>query len=139
MVMICRFFAGSRVFAISGMVEYIKCMSTEKTTREKQMPSSFQELIRSSEKPVLVDFYADWCGPCKMVSPAVERIASELKGRLVTVKVNIDKKQHVASQHSIQSIPTIMLFYQGRELMRLQGAYPYEQLKSQVERHLQEL
>ena len=100
------------------------------------MPGSFQELIHSSERPVLVDFYADWCGPCKMVSPAVKQISSELKGRVVTVKVNVDKKEHVASRHKIQSIPTIMIFYQGRELMRLQGAYPYEQLKSQVLAHL---
>jgi thioredoxin len=100
------------------------------------MPSSFQELIETSEKPVLVDFYADWCGPCKMVSPAVKQIAADLRGRITTVKVNVDRKQHVAAKHRIQSIPTIMLFHRGRELMRLQGAYPYEQLKSQVEAHL---
>ena len=97
-------------------------------------PASLPELIRSSRKPVLVDFWAEWCDPCKMVSPVVERIAKEYSGRLMTVKVNIDEKPHVASTYEVHSIPTIMLFYQGDSLMRVVGAQPYEALKREIER-----
>lgn len=96
------------------------------------LPKSFFELINQSEKPVLVDFWAELCGPCRMVSPTVARIASDLKGRIITVKVNVDKKQHIAAHYQINSIPTIMLFHRGKTLMRLAGAYPYEAMKSEV-------
>lgn len=99
-------------------------------------PKSFFELIRTSDIPVLVDFYADWCGPCKMVSPAVKQISGELKGRLFTVKINVDKKPQIAGAYQISSIPTIMLFSKGEPIMRLQGAYPYESLKQEVLKHL---
>ena len=101
-----------------------------------QLPPKFEELIQSSEVPVLVDFYADWCGPCKIVSPVIARLAGEYRGRLVTVKINTEKKQALSLKYSIQSIPTIMLFYKGQQLMRLQGAYPYEALKAELEKHL---
>jgi len=101
-----------------------------------KMPHSFDDLIRTSDLPVLVDFYADWCGPCKMVSPVVARLASEYKGRLVTVKINTEKKQSLSAKYAIQSIPTIMLFHKGRQLMRLQGAYPYDSLKAELDRNL---
>jgi thioredoxin len=100
------------------------------------LPPGFEDLIRTSDLPVLVDFYADWCGPCKMVSPVIARLAGEYKGRLVTVKINTEKKQAIAARYSIQSIPTIMLFHKGKELMRLSGAYPYESLKAELEKNL---
>lgn len=102
----------------------------------EKLPPSFFDLINQSEKPVLVDFWAQWCGPCRMVSPAISRIASELKERLLTVKVNVDLKQHVAARYEITSIPTIMLFHKGVALMRLTGAYPYETLKREIEKAL---
>jgi thioredoxin len=100
------------------------------------LPKSFFDLITQSEKPVLVDFWAEWCGPCKMVSPTVARIASDLKGRIIAVKVNVDKKPHIAGHYQINSIPTLMLFHRGKTLMRLSGAYPYEILKPEVEKAL---
>ncbi len=103
---------------------------------QKNLPKSFNDLINSSDVPVLVDFWAEWCGPCRMVSPAVQQIAREYKGRLLTVKVNVDEKPHVAAQYQIQSIPTIMLFKNGAPVMRLTGAYPYEAIKAEIDRYL---
>ena len=100
------------------------------------LPPSFEDLIKSSELPVLVDFYADWCGPCKMVSPVIAQLAKEYKGRIVTVKINTEKRQSIAAHYSIQSIPTIMLFHKGKQLMRLQGAHPYESLKNELDKSL---
>ncbi len=101
-----------------------------------QLPKSFDDLIFHSKLPVLVDFWASWCGPCQMVSPAIEKIASEFKGRMLVVKVNVDERQHVASKYEVTSIPTIMLFNRGESLMRLTGALPYETIKTEVTRIL---
>lgn len=103
---------------------------------DKHLPPSFNDLVRGNELPVLVDFYADWCGPCKMVSPAIARLAAEGKGRFLTVKVDTDRKQDLARQYEITGIPTIMLFHKGEVLMRLSGAYPYEALRSEIEKAL---
>jgi thioredoxin 1 len=89
-------------------------------------PKSFLELVRVTRVPLLVDFWAEWCGPCRMVSPAIQRIARECDGRLLTVKVNVDRKPDVAQAFEVQGIPTIMLFWKGESHMRLTGAYPYE-------------
>jgi thioredoxin len=116
---------------------YVRLITNEvDIMTEQKLPKSFFDLINTSEKPVLVDFWAEWCGPCRMVSPAVEKIASEMKGKLLTIKVNVDKKQHVAGQYQINSIPTIMLFKNGEPIMRLTGAHPYESLKKEIEKAL---
>lgn len=96
------------------------------------LPPNFVELIQNSDKPVLVDFYADWCGPCKTVSPVVSRIAKENKDRLLTIKINADRKPQIAQIYQISSVPTIMLFKNGKPVMRLQGAYPYEYMRAEV-------
>jgi thioredoxin 1 len=90
------------------------------------LPGSFFELIRVSDMPVLVDFWAEWCGPCRIVSPSIERLAHENTGRFLTVKVNVDRKPDVAQIFEVQGIPTIMLFWKGEPRMKLTGAYPYE-------------
>ncbi|RLD09378.1 thioredoxin [candidate division KSB1 bacterium] len=102
----------------------------------QNLPKTFNELINNSPLPVLVDFWAEWCGPCRQVSPAVQQIAREYKGRLLTVKVNVDEKPHVAAQYQIQSIPTIMLFKNGQPIMRLTGAYPYGAIKAEIDKKL---
>ena len=99
---------------------------------KKNLPKLFFDLIQESDLPVVVDFWAPWCGPCKQVSPAVAKLAKELKGKIVVVKVNVDEKQHIAARYKIQSIPTIMMFFKGYIKMRLTGAYPYENIKQEV-------
>ena len=100
------------------------------------LPPSFDALIQKSDIPVLVDFYADWCGPCKMVSPSIQKLAGEYKGRILTVKVDTDKKPALAARWNITGIPTIMLFHKGEVLLRLAGAQPYALLKQEVEKAL---
>jgi len=100
--------------------------------RAAGLPASFFELVRVSDMPVLVDFWAEWCGPCRTVSPAIERLAREYSGRILTVKVNVDKKPDVAQAYEVQGIPTIMLFWKGEPRMRLTGAYPYEAIRQNI-------
>jgi thioredoxin 1 len=99
------------------------------------LPRSFDELITTSDKPVLVDFWAAWCVPCRMVSPIVEQIAKAYTGRLITVKVNVDEKQHIAAQYQISNIPTILLFWKGQTLMQIMGVQSFEQIKQQIDDH----
>jgi thioredoxin len=99
---------------------------------KNKLPKSFFDLIEQSDVPVVVDFGAPWCAPCRMVSPALERLATEFKGKLVVVKINVDEKQHIAGRYQIQSIPTIMMFHKGNTLMRLTGALPYESIRQEV-------
>jgi thioredoxin len=100
--------------------------------RTDGLPGSFFELVRVSDMPVLVDFWAEWCGPCRTVSPAIERLAKEYSGRILTVKVNVDRKPDVAQAYEVQGIPTIMLFWKGEPRMRLTGAYPYEAIRQNI-------
>jgi thioredoxin 1 len=100
------------------------------------LPKSFEDLIQKSDLPVLVDFWAEWCGACRTVSPAIQKIAAEFKGRLLTVKVNVDQKPHVAGKYQISSIPTIMMFDKGQVRMRLTGALPYNALKAEIQKYL---
>ncbi|UCE08812.1 MAG: thioredoxin [bacterium] len=92
--------------------------------------------MQNSELPVVVDFWSEWCGPCKMVSPALEKLAQELKGKIMVIKINVDKKPHISAQYQIQSIPTIMMFHKGTQKMRLVGALPYEAIKQEVTKNL---
>jgi thioredoxin 1 len=99
---------------------------------ENILTTSFSELLNTADKPVLVDFWAEWCGPCRVTGPIIKQIAGEYSGRLITVKVNVDKKQDIAAQYQIASIPTIMMFWKGQEIMRLTGALPYDEIKQQI-------
>ena len=103
---------------------------------EKTKPKSFFDLVQNSKKPILVDFYADWCSPCKMVSPAIEKVAKDFSGKVMTIKIDIDKAQAAAAKYQIQNIPTIMLFKNGKDVMRLTGAQPYEVIKKEVQKNL---
>jgi len=97
---------------------------------------SFEQDVLKSDKPVLVDFWAAWCGPCRLVAPAVEEIASEYHGRLKVVKVDVDQNQDVAIRYGVQSIPTLMVFKAGVVVDRVLGAVPKPRLVTMVQRHL---
>lgn len=84
------------------------------------MNSSFSKLI-SSEKPVLIDFFADWCGPCKMLSPILKEVKDKLGDRVSIIKIDIDKNQQVASQYQVRGVPTMILFQNGKQLWRQSG------------------
>ena len=86
--------------------------------------ASFASEVLQSDKPVLVDFWAEWCGPCKMVAPVLEEIASENAGKIEVVKLNIDENPGVARDYSIMSIPTMSVFQGGKVVKQIVGAKP---------------
>ncbi|MCC8407198.1 MAG: thioredoxin [Rickettsia endosymbiont of Ecitomorpha arachnoides] len=82
---------------------------------DKITDSSFKKEVLESDLPVLVDFWAEWCGPCKMLTPIIDEISKELKGKVKVLKMNIDENPNIPSEYGIRSIPTIMLFKNGEQ------------------------
>ena len=81
----------------------------------------FEEKVLKSEIPVLVDFYAEWCGPCKMAAPVLDELADDSKGKYSIVKVNVDENQDLAGEYGVMSIPTVVMFNKGKEVNRKIG------------------
>jgi thioredoxin 1 len=98
--------------------------------------ATFDETIASSEVPVLVDFWAEWCGPCKVIAPILEEIAGEQAGKLKVAKLNIDENLDVTRRYEVMSIPTLVLFKDGEAVGRLIGAKPKGQLLQEISAHL---
>ena len=95
--------------------------------------ANFDELVLKAGSPVLVDFWAPWCGPCRMVAPVVEELAEEYDGRVNFVKVNVDNAPRIASRYGIMSIPTLMLFKEGQPVDTVIGFRPKEELKKSLD------
>lgn len=97
--------------------------------------SNFNSLL-GEQLPVLVDFWAPWCGPCRMVSPIVDELAGELAGRLVVAKCNVDENQDIAMKYGVMSIPTLVILKGGEEVGRIVGAMPKPALTAEIEKYI---
>lgn len=98
--------------------------------------SNFDEIVLKSDKPVLVDFWAEWCGPCRMVGPIVEELAKEYEGRAVIGKVDVDSNSAVSAQLGIRNIPTLLIFKDGKVVDKQVGAVPKSVLAGKLDAQL---
>nr|AYR06505.1 thioredoxin [Rhodogorgon sp.] len=98
--------------------------------------SSFQEEVLESSKLVLVDFWAPWCGPCRMVASVIDEIAYEYSASIKVVKINTDENPSTATQYGIRSIPTLMIFNEGQRVDTVIGAVPKSTLEAKIQEHL---
>jgi len=118
-------------------------MLASSNVEKKEMPSkpiditdaNFDEII-SKYDTVVVDFWAPWCGPCKMIEPSIKKLAGEMKGKVVFAEMNVDENPKTAMRYRVMSIPTLILFKKGRMEERSVGAMPYEILKEWISRYI---
>ncbi len=95
--------------------------------------NNFENEVMKSEIPVLIDFYAEWCGPCRMMAPVVEQFASEYEGRIKIVKINVDEESDLAARFGVQSIPSFIFIKDGKVVDRVTGAMPRPVLKGYLD------
>ena len=98
--------------------------------------SIFDEIVASSDKPVVVDFWAEWCGPCKMIAPILDEVSRDYDGRVQVAKLNVDDNPEVAAKYGIRGIPTLLLFKQGEVVATKVGALSKSQLPQFLDSHL---
>ncbi|MCL4863584.1 MAG: thioredoxin [Caldilineaceae bacterium] len=98
--------------------------------------ATFDDTVIQAEKPVLVDFWAEWCGPCKMIAPVLDELATELDGQLVIGKLDVDENPDTSMAYGVMSIPTLLLFKGGEPVDRIVGAQPKAQLLKRLQPHL---
>lgn len=98
--------------------------------------SQFYNKVRTSDKVVVMDFFATWCGPCKMLTPIFESLSQEMGDEVDFAKVDIDRSLEVAQEYKIVSVPTMIIFKNGKEVQRIVGFLPKEQIKSKIKAHL---
>jgi thioredoxin 1 len=98
--------------------------------------SNFKSVVLESDKPVLVDFWAEWCGPCRMIGPIVEEIHNEYEGKAVIGKLNVDENPDIATDYSVRGIPTILVFKGGVVVDKIVGAVPKQQITAKIDAQL---
>ncbi len=98
--------------------------------------NSFNDEVLKSDKPVLVDFWAEWCGPCRMVGPVVEELAGEYEGKVKVGKVDVDNNPQISMQYGIRSIPSLLIFKGGEVVDQIVGAVPKNELQKHLDAHL---
>ncbi|HHU12243.1 MAG TPA: thioredoxin [Clostridiaceae bacterium] len=98
--------------------------------------NTFEDLVLKADKPVLVDFWAVWCGPCRQVGPVVDRLAKDYDGKLTVGKVNVDEQTELAERYRVMSIPTLYVFKAGEVVDKLVGARPYNDLKVILDKYV---
>lgn len=102
----------------------------------KQQFTSFEDLLAHSDRPVLVDFYATWCGPCQMMTPILEQVNTQLKDKLKVIKIDAERYSQLASKYQIHAYPTLVLFKDGQPVDRIEGVLMTEQLVQRLQPHL---
>jgi thioredoxin len=102
----------------------------------KKQFASFEEMLKASETPLLVDFYAPWCGPCQMMGPVLEEVSKQMQGKVKVVKINTDNYPQLASKYQIQALPTLVLFKGGEPVQRFEGAVQAPQLVSNLQSYV---
>ena len=139
MIATCPHCHGQNRLPAARLTEQAKCGRCKQAILPLRTPvslhseSDFDELVRDAPLPVVVDFWAAWCGPCRAVAPEVERLAGERSGRVIVAKVDTEELAGVAARYAIRSIPTMIVFRGGREAKRILGARP----ASEITRELQ--
>ena len=99
----------------------------------KVTDQSFQADVLDSKTPVVVDFWAEWCGPCRMIAPSLEELSNEYNGKLTVAKINIDENPQVPTKYGVRGIPTMMIFHQGQVAATKVGALPKSKIKEWIE------
>ncbi len=98
--------------------------------------NSFEEMLSGSDVPVLVDFYAEWCGPCQMMTPILEQVNAQLQGQLRIVKIDTEKYTQLATHYEINALPTLVLFKQGKPIERIEGVMQAPQLVQHLQKFI---
>jgi len=108
-------------------------MGNSKSLEVEVNGNNFQQEVLESSIPVLVDFWASWCMPCRMLAPTIEKLAEENQGKLKVCKLNTDENQNISAQYGIQGIPTLIVFKEGKEVGRIVGVMPKEKLQEKLD------
>jgi thioredoxin 1 len=98
----------------------------------------FNEAVKTSKVPVLVDFYADWCGPCQLAAPIIDKLSAEFKDKIVIAKLNVDEYNEVAREHGVMSIPTVLVFHNSEEVDRQIGFPGEDGYRKMIDRNIEE-